>query len=117
MTQAAGAAQQWQTSIWLAAVVSCIYVLSARMSLALLTPDGVAVFWPAAGVAAGTLIAFGPHTRWAVAGGTVAGTVVANLLGDRNLWSSLVFAVCNAGEALLAAGLIQRYFGSPFALD
>jgi len=40
-----------------------------------------------------------------------------NLLGDRNLSSSLVFALCNAGEALLAAGLIQYYFGSPFTLD
>jgi PAS domain S-box-containing protein len=116
-TDAADIANRWPTWIWLAAVVGCIYVLSARMSLALLTPDGVAVFWPAAGVAAGTLIALGPSTRWAVAAGTVIGTIVANLLGDRNLWSSIVFAACNAGEALLAAGLIQRYFGWPFSLD
>jgi hypothetical protein len=44
-------------------------------------------------------------------------TVVANLLGDRNLVSSIVFALCNAGEALLTAGIIERYFGSPFSLD
>src|SRR5258707_3677846 len=44
-------------------------------------------------------------------------TIVANLMGDRNLLSSVVFAVCNAGEALLAAGLIERYFGWPFSLD
>jgi PAS domain S-box-containing protein len=44
-------------------------------------------------------------------------TIVANLLGDRNLLSSMVFAVCNAGEALLAAGLIERFFSSPFNLD
>ena len=43
--------------------------------------------------------------------------IVANLLGDRNLPSSIVFALCNAGEALLTAGLIERYFGSPFSLD
>jgi PAS domain S-box-containing protein len=36
--------------------------------------------------------------------------------GDRNLASSLVFALCNAGEAPLAAALIDRYFGSPFSL-
>jgi PAS domain S-box-containing protein len=29
----------------------------------------------------------------------------------------VVFAVCNAGEVLLAAGLIERYFGWPFSLD
>jgi PAS domain S-box-containing protein len=38
-------------------------------------------------------------------------------MGDRNLLSSVVFAVCNAGEVLLAAGLIERYFGRPFSLD
>ncbi len=105
------------SSIWLAVVVGCVYILSAKMSLSLLTPDGVAVFWPAAGVAAGTLIAFGPPARWAVAGGTMVATIVANLLGDRNLLSSIIFALCNAGEALLTAGLIERYFGSPFNLD
>ncbi|HEY7247108.1 MAG TPA: MASE1 domain-containing protein [Xanthobacteraceae bacterium] len=104
-------------SIWLAVVVGCIYTLAAQMSLGLLTPDGVAVFWPAAGVAAGTLIALGPNARWGVATGTMVATLVANLLGDRNLLSSAVFAVCNAVEALLAAALIDRYFGWPFSLD
>jgi PAS domain S-box-containing protein len=100
-----------------AVVVGCVYILSARMSLSLLTPDGVAVFWPAAGVAAGTLIAFGPSARWPVVAGTMVATIVANLLGDRNLSSSIIFALCNAGEALLAASLIERFFGSPFNLD
>src|SRR5215831_1611329 len=114
-----GAADPWQwlSSILLAVAVASVYLLSARLSLALLTPGGVAVFWPAAGVAAGLLIAFGPRGRWAVAVGTMVATIVANLLGDRNLSSSLVFALCNAGEALLAAGLIDYYFGSPFSLD
>ena len=114
----ADAAQQgWITAVWLAVVVACVYILLAKLSLALLTPDGVAVFWPAAGFAAGILIAFGPSARWAVAIGTIAATIIANLLGDRNIPSSVIFALCNAGEALLAAGLIERYFGSPFSLD
>jgi integral membrane sensor domain MASE1 len=75
------------------------------------------VFWPAAGVAAGTLIALGPHARWAVVAGTMVATVLANLLGDRNVLSSIVFAVCNAGEALLTASMVDRFFGSPFNLD
>ena len=102
---------------WLAVVVCGLYVLSARLSLSLLTPDGVAVFWPAAGVAAGALIAFGPRTRWAVVAATVVATVGANLLGDRNVLSSIVFGLCNAAEAVVAAGVIERYFGSPFILD
>src|SRR5215475_1972224 len=107
----------WMSLSWLAVVIGCLYILSARLSLSLLTPDGVAVFWPAAGVAAGALIAFGPRARWAVVAGTMVATIVANLLGDRNLLSSIVFAVCNAGEALLAAALIERFFSSPFNLD
>jgi PAS domain S-box-containing protein len=114
---AADLAKRWMTSLWIAVVVGCIYMLSAKMSLALLTPDGVAVFWPAAGVAAGTLIAIGPHVRWPVVIGTMVATIIANLLGDRNIWSSIVFALCNAGEALLAAGVIERSFGFPFDLD
>ena len=116
-TDSADTAWRWISLSWLAAIIGGVYILAARLSLSLLTPDGVAVFWPAAGVASGALIAFGPPARWAVVAGTMLGTVVANLLGDRNLWSSLVFAVCNAGEALIAAYLIQRFFASPFSLD
>src|SRR5262245_66068940 len=98
-SDSADTAQRWTSLSWLAVLVGSVYILSAKLSLSLLTPDGVAVFWPAAGVAAGALIAFGPPARWAVVVGTMVATIVANLLGDRNLWSSLVFAVCNAGEA------------------
>jgi PAS domain S-box-containing protein len=113
----AGDRAGWMSALWLALAVGCVYILSAKMSLALLTPDGVAVFWPAAGIAAGTLIAAGPTARWAVALGTFGATIVANILGDRNLASAIVFGLCNAVEALLAAGLIERIFGSPFSLD
>jgi two-component sensor histidine kinase/integral membrane sensor domain MASE1 len=114
---ATDSAWRWITLSWLAVGIGSVYILAARLSLSLLTPDGVAVFWPAAGVAAGALIAFGPPARWAVVAGTMVATIVANLLGDRNLWSSLFFALCNAGEALLVAWLIDRFFGSPFSLD
>lgn len=57
-------------SIGLAIAVGVAYLLAARLSLVLLTkPDGVAVFWPAAGVAAGVLIALGPGARLPVAAG------------------------------------------------
>ena len=109
--------QRWMSWSWLAVVVCGFYILSAKLSLSLLNPDGVAVFWPAAGISAGALIAFGPPARWAVIAGTMVATIVANLLGDRNILGALVFALCNAGEALLAAGLIEYYFGSSFSLD
>ena len=110
--------QQWLSSIWLFVLVAVAYFLAARLSLLLLTkPDGVAVFWPASGIAAGALIALGPAARLPVAAGAAVATIVANLMGDRTLMGAIIFALCNAGEALLAGWLIDRYFGLNFSLD
>ena len=110
--------QQWARSIGLSVLVGIAYYLAARLSLLLLTkPDGVAVFWPASGVAAGVIIALGPSARFPVVAGTMVATVVANLMGDRTFVASIVFALCNAGEAVLAGWLIERYFGLGFSLD
>ena len=98
--------------------VGIAFFLAARLSLALLDKaDGVAVFWPAAGVASGFVVAFGSTVRWPVVIGVVAATFAANLLGDRNLASTTFFAVANAGGPLIVAGLIQRFFGAPFELN
>ena len=104
-------------AIWVAVAVGIAYFLAARLSLFLLAkPDGVAVFWPAAGISSGILIAFGRKVRWPVAVGTIAATIVANLTSDRTIWSASAFALCNAGEALFVAWLIERYFGAEFNL-
>ena len=107
-----------EAGVALTVVVAVAYFVTARLSLALLAPvDGVAVFWPAAGVASGFLIALGSAARWPVVIGVVAATIAANLLGDRNIWSSVLFAVANAGDAVIIAGLILRFCGSPFELN
>jgi PAS domain S-box-containing protein len=104
-------------AIGVAVAVGIGYFLAARLSLFLLAkPDGVAVFWPAAGISSGMLIAFGREARWPVAVGTMAATIVANLTSDRTIWSASAFALCNAGEALFVAWLIERYFGADFNL-
>ena len=98
--------------------VALAFFVAARLSLALIDKtDGVAVFWPAAGVASGFLVALGPTARWPVVVGVVAATYAANLLGDRNFASTAVFAVANAGGPLIVAGLIQRFHGAPFELN
>jgi len=108
----------WAIWLGLTAGIGITYFLAARLSLGLISqPDGVAVFWPAAGVSSGVLIGLGPVALPAVVIGTAGATVFANLLGDRNVWSSLVFAACNAGEPVIVALLIQRFFGSPFRLE
>jgi signal transduction histidine kinase len=110
--------QRWAGSVALAIAVAITYFLASRLSFFLRTkPDDVAWFWPAAGVAAGVLIALGPGTRWPVAVGTIIASIPGNLLADWSFWTSIVFALCNAGQVLLMAGLIERYFGSPFSLD
>ena len=65
--------RQWLTAIGVAVAVGVIFFLGARLGLFLLTkPDGVAVFWPASGVATGALIALGPRAKWPVAIGRFA---------------------------------------------
>src|SRR3954469_4164474 len=111
----ANALPPWVTSLGLAVTVGIIYSFAARLSLALISrPDGVAVFWPAAGVSSGLLIALRPSAWPPILAGTAIATVIANLLGDRNIWSSVTFALCNAGEPAIVALLLQRFFGSPF---
>jgi integral membrane sensor domain MASE1 len=52
----------------------------------------------------------------ALAVGTMAATILANITSDRTIWSASAFALCNAGEALFVAWLIERYFGAEFNL-
>jgi len=104
----------WAVSI----SVAIVYFLAAHLSLALLDKaDGIAVFWPAAGVATGVLVAFGAAVRWPVVIGVVAATFAANLIGDRNLASSSVFALANTCGPLIVAALIRRFNRAPFELD
>src|SRR5258707_13591636 len=108
----------WLGAIGLAVAVGIAYFFAAQLSLVLLAkPDGVALFWPAAGVSSGVLIALGRDARLPVAGGAMVATIIANLMGDRNVSSATAFALCNVGQALLTAWLIERCFGSGFSLD
>jgi signal transduction histidine kinase len=113
-----GPSWSWVSDVWLAAAVGCGYFLAARLSLGLLLkPDGVAVFWPAAGISSGILIVLGPRVRLPVTAAVVAATVVANLLGDRNIFAASAFGLCNAVEALTTAAIVQHYFKLDFTLD
>jgi integral membrane sensor domain MASE1 len=98
-----------------AGVVAIAYLLAARLGLALLLAHSdVAVFWPASGLAAGILITFGPRACPALIIGVVVGTVAAGLMSDRSLLTSIFNGSWNAGEALLVAWLLERWFGQSF---
>src|SRR5262245_11993016 len=92
------------------------YFLAGMLGLGLLLqPSGVAVFWPAAGLAAGILTISDRRIYPGLLIGVVVGTVAANMLSDRSLLTALLKGFCNAGEALLVASLLKRWFGRAFA--
>ena len=59
--------QSWHGVVKLAVVTGVAYFLAGRLGLALRAEPGVAIFWPAAGIAVGALIALGPGARLPVA--------------------------------------------------
>src|SRR5215470_608358 len=105
-------------SIGLAAAVGLAYFLAALLSYGLaLQPEGLAVFWPASGVSSGLLIALGPRARWSVVSGVIVAVVADHLIMADPLRVGIAFALSDAAETLIIAGLIERYFGEDFSLD
>jgi len=110
-------ARRWARSVGLAAAVGATYFLAARLSVGLvLKPEGVAVFWPAAGISTGVLIALGPRSRWPVAAGVTVATIVIHQLIADPLWAGIALGLSNAAEAVITAALIERYFGTDFSI-
>jgi len=107
--------RQWVSPFALTVGVGVAYFLTARLTLLVMTQPGVAVFWPAAGVSSGTLIALGPAARWPVAVGVLVGNTTAGLVSDLGILSSSIFALSDAGEALLVAWIIEHHVSSDFS--
>jgi PAS domain S-box-containing protein len=92
--------------------------LVAQLGLALLArPSGVSAFCPVTGIAVGFLIVFGRRARPALIIGLVTGAVVASVMSDRGLMTSMLRSVCSAGEAVFVAWLLERWFGRAFAFS
>jgi signal transduction histidine kinase len=107
---------RWVGDIGLAAAVGVAYFLVAHYSVGLvLESTGVSVFWPAAGITSGSLIALGSRARWPLAAGVIGASVAVHY--SEPLWVGISLGLSNAAEALVIAGLIQRYFGEDFTLD
>jgi len=109
-------ARQWVRGIGLAAAVSVSYFLAAAFSVRfILEPEGVAVFWPAAGLSSGLLIVL-RRARWPVLAGVIVATVATHIIIRDPLWAGVALGLCNGAEALITAGLIHYYFGPDFNL-
>jgi integral membrane sensor domain MASE1 len=99
-------------------VLGCAYFLAAMLGWALRSePGGMAMFWPASGIAAGMLMALGRRARAGVALGAFGATVAADLITGHGPWIAVSFGLCNAGEAVLAAWLVERWSGRRFKFD
>src|SRR5215472_11460103 len=110
--------RRWAGSIGLAAAVSLTYFLAALLSYGLaLTSEGLAVFWPASGISSGLLIALGPRARWPVVSGVIVAVVADHLIMGDPIRVGIAFALSDAAETLIIAGLIERHFGADFSLD
>jgi signal transduction histidine kinase len=115
---ASNLARRWAGNIALTAAFGLAYFLIARLSLGLYGPiNFLAVFWPGFGLSAGVLIALGPRARWPVAAGIIIAILMVHLIDGDPLWLGPTFALCDVVEALVTAGLIERYFGSGFGLE
>jgi PAS domain S-box-containing protein len=113
-----GSATAWSLTLVATLTFAIVYFYAAHLSLALLAkPSNVAVFWPASGLAAGILITLGRRAGVAVVAGVLLGTIAANLLSDRTLTTSILKGVCNAGETVLVAWLLDRWFDRPFTFS
>jgi PAS domain S-box-containing protein len=116
LVPATSLANAWIATLGAASVIALVYFLAAEVGLAFLAnPSDVAVFWPASGIAVGILVAAGRRAGMALVVGVVVGTVASNLTSDRSLLTSVLKGLCNAGESVLVAWLLERWFGQPFA--
>jgi PAS domain S-box-containing protein len=107
----------WAQAIGLTIVTAAAYFLAARTGLTLLKPEGVAVMWPALGLAVGGLIALGADARAPVATGLCMGIIAARLRAGGDFWLATALGLCNTGGALLTARIIERWFGPAFKLE
>src|SRR5262249_60845098 len=73
----------WASAVGWSVVIGTVYFLTSRLGLSLLVPPSdVAVFWPASGIGAGILVAFGRRALPSLAVGLMVGAVAADLLRD-----------------------------------
>jgi PAS domain S-box-containing protein len=113
-----GPNHSWLGSVGLAVAIAIAYLMAARLGLTLRTkPEGVAFFWPAAGIAVGALIVLGPSARLPGVVAVAIASAASNLLIGRNIWLVFTFALVNAIQALLTPWLIERWFGRAIKLE
>ncbi len=107
----------WIGAVELAIAIGVTYFLAAQFGLALRAQPGVAIFWPAAGIAVGALIALGPIARLQVAAGVAVASIASGLVIGRSPWLCIAFSFVNVGHPVIVALLIERWCGRAVKLE
>lgn len=100
-----------------ATIVGILYFLGAWVGVnQTITPDGIAVIWPANAVILTALLLTQPR-EWPL---IAVAILVAECIADLPLfplWAAIGFGLINLLEAVLAASLIRRFAGSDFRFE
>jgi len=108
---------RWLAWVLPTAAVGLLYFFIAELGLHLYgQTNWVSVFWPAYGISAGVLIALGPSARLQVAAGVIIAILAAHWIVNDPSWLGPAFALSDAAEAVVAAGVVYHIFGSKFSL-
>ena len=108
---------RWLAWVLPTAAVGLVYFFIAELGLGLYgQTNWVSVFWPAYGISAGVLIALGPSARLQVATGVIIAILAAHWIVSDPSWLGPAFALSDAAEAIVAAGVVYHIFGSKFSL-
>lgn len=85
-----------------------LYYVLGRLALMLLSEsEGVAVFWPASGLAAGAIVVLPRGARLPIVLAVALATVLANLEARSSIEATIAFALCNAAECLIFGEVVR----------
>jgi PAS domain S-box-containing protein len=105
-----------ERAVGLFIAVGVAYFLATWLGVALRPQVALCIYCPAAGVAVGALILFGPNARMPIATSVAITTVASGIMFGKGPWEAAAFGFINPGQALLTTWLIERWFGDDLKL-
>ncbi|MGA7324371.1 MAG: MASE1 domain-containing protein [Rhodomicrobium sp.] len=110
-----GSAPQGRSLLW--GGVAAILTLAALLIAIPAPANSLPTFWPAAGVAAGFILATQNLKRWACGLGVLLALPLARVLQGEWLLTPSLFLAASLAQAILIALILERIGGKPFTLD
>jgi PAS domain S-box-containing protein len=102
----------WRQDAALAVALGLVYYALARLGILFQAePENIALFWPAAGISAGAMIAAGRRLRPYLACSEFVAVLVVNLRTGTDIGPAIMFAVLNTTESLIVAACAERLMG------